>query len=92
MGEAKRWRLSWGDKSWTEDDLTGAHLSMIVAGVGTDTWDIDPGAGPCRLMANLAAFLAADRGGYGKALVKVLAAPASVLLGALSYEDVPGDE
>ena len=57
-----RWRLTWGEGSWTADDLTGRHLLLIVSGLGADTWDIGPERGPVHLVANLAAFVSLASG------------------------------
>ena len=52
----KSWRLTWGELTFTEDDLTGAHLPLIGVALGEDTWDISPADGPRRLQAVLAAL------------------------------------
>lgn len=82
------WKLKWGRKTWTEADLTGAHLTMIALGLGGDTWDFSPMTGPIRLQAVLAAFIAVDQ---GRELLDVVGelnkAKADVLVGALVVED-----
>lgn len=81
------WRLSWGDKSWTAADLTGAHLTLIVLAVGEDTWETSPSAGPVRLMANLAAFVAIDEGRNLQTVLAELQRSSAVdLLAALTVE------
>lgn len=83
---ANRWRLTWGDKSWTEDDLTGAHLAVIVLIHGRDEWEVvSPLAGPVRLMAVLSAFIAIDEArAYPEVNAELSTATASALLAAVS--------
>ena len=52
------WSITWKGKTWTEDDLTVAHLALISVGRQVDSWDINPTAGPLRLLYVLAAFIA----------------------------------
>lgn len=81
------WRLSWGGASWTAEDLTGRHLSLIVAGLGADTWAFEPTSGPVHLIAVLAAFLAVAAAVPYAACVELLhRAKASELVDALTYE------
>jgi hypothetical protein len=81
------WTLTWGERAWTAEDLTGRHLALIAVGLGTDTWDISPTTGPVHLLAVLGACLAVDE---GRELAEVMAElqqrPASELLAALSVE------
>lgn len=82
-----KWRVTWGDRSWTEDDLTGRHLSLIVVGLGADTWDIAPTKGPMHLMAVLAACVCVESGAsYGDVLAEMMTTPASALVDALTVE------
>ena len=55
--DSKSWSLTWKGKTWTEDDLTSAHLAAIAAGRGVDDWDFNPTKGPLRLLCVLAAFI-----------------------------------
>jgi hypothetical protein len=83
----KSWRLTWGDKSWTEADMTGRHLVLVSLGIGSDGWDISPTAGPIRLLATLAAFVAVDSGReIADVLAELNALPASALVEALTIE------
>ena len=85
---AKTWSLTWGKKTWTEADLTGQHLTLIVMGLGGDSWDISPVTGPVRLQAVLAAFITVDTGRDLTDVVQELnKAKALDLLGALSIVD-----
>lgn len=79
------WQLAWQDKRWTEDDLKGRHLSLITVGTGSDTWEISPTAGPVRLMAVLAAFIAIDEDrSYVEVVAELQEASAIELVGSLS--------
>lgn len=55
------WIITFGDKSWSAEDLTLAHLAYICEGLRRDTWEIDPAIGPCHLSYVLAAFIAVDQ-------------------------------
>lgn len=84
----KPWRLTWGEHTFTADDLTGAHLSLIGVALGEDTWDVNPAAGPRRLQAVLAVCLAIGAGRRLDDVVAELAsAPALALADALSTDD-----
>lgn len=89
MTEApKPWRLTWGDHSFTFEDMTGAHLTLIGAALGEDTWDINPAAGPRRLQAVLGACVAFATGRrLDDVCAELAAAPASALSDALSTDD-----
>jgi hypothetical protein len=54
------WSITWGDKTWTRTDRTGAHWSLITLGLGAQTWNIEPSVGPIAFLANLAAFISID--------------------------------
>lgn len=54
--EQKRWRLTWAGRTWTEDDLTGAHVEVLAAALGNDWAQLTPLRGPVHLLAFLAAF------------------------------------
>lgn len=84
----KPWRLTWGDYSFTADDLTGSHLTLVGLALGEDTWDFNPEAGPRRLQAVLAACLAIASGRrLDDVVVELAAAPALALAGALSADE-----
>lgn len=56
------WKLTWGDREWTAEDMTGSHATLIAVGCGNDSYDnLDPRTGTTRLQAILAAFIAHDR-------------------------------
>lgn len=81
-----KWTITWGDKSWSEDDVTGQHLALVVLTMGgDDDWDaVRPTSGPIRLMAWIAALVSVDS---GRDLVEVQgevsAAPMSKILAAI---------
>lgn len=61
------WTISWGDQSWTDDDLTGQHLATLALISGDDRFEslsltadevVDyPSEGYMRLMFMLSAFV-----------------------------------
>lgn len=61
--ETGTWLITWDDREWGEDDLTGAHAALITLLSGKDDWgQLDPLKGPMVLMQMLAAFVShADR-------------------------------
>lgn len=94
-----RWRIEWGGRSWSEDDLTGAHLAFVALLNGVDDWqaldvaNLNPAIGPVRLMNLLAAFIAVEAGEAMDdpvALTQVIRAvgeiPAAALLAALRFD------
>ncbi|MEM9516041.1 MAG: hypothetical protein AAGA42_14410 [Actinomycetota bacterium] len=53
------WRITWKGRSWTDQDLTGQHLSVLSLIVGSDEYellDMDPRQGHQRLMNMIAAL------------------------------------
>lgn len=82
------WVVRWGDREWSEDDLLGVHLMLMVDGHGVDTWDVAPTSGPRRLLSALAAFISVeDRRDYAQVVSELLLEPASRLLEALQLID-----
>lgn len=82
-----KWKLTWGDRSWTEDDLTVGHMVLICQGLGEDTWDFTPTAGPMKLLAVLAALIAVDQQTELVGVMALLGAlPAVQLVEALGVE------
>lgn len=94
-----RWRIEWQGRTWSEDDLTGAHLALVALLNGVDDWatldvaNLDPRIGPVRLMNLLAAFIAVDAGivmANPSALAEVIRsvgdAPAEELLAAVRFD------
>jgi hypothetical protein len=51
-----RWRLTWGGRTWTEDDLTGAHIEALARALGNDWGQLSPVRGPLHLLLFLAAL------------------------------------
>lgn len=79
------WQITWGKHTWTEDDLTGAHLLLIVASQGSDSWEqCDPTAGPARLIGVLAALIAlANRVPVEQVIAQLSAMSASTLVSSI---------
>lgn len=84
--QAPKWQLTWSGKTWSEDDLTGAHLAVLVLIHGQDDWGVvSPTAGPVRLMAVLATFIAISDGrDVTEVNAELSRASASALLDALT--------
>jgi hypothetical protein len=57
-----QWSINWDGREWAETDATGQHFAFVVLTVGEDSWDVMPTAGPMRLMAWIAAFVAISDG------------------------------
>lgn len=89
-----KWKLVWGDRSWTEDDLTVGHMVLICQGLGEDTWDFTPTAGPLKLLSVLAAMIAVDQQtDLARVMVVLGALPAVRLVEALQVvEDTTSEE
>ena len=81
------WMLTWGEREFTADDLTGDHAALICLGLGGDTWDLRPTVGPVHLVAVLAAFVAlAEDRPYAAVAAELRAERLSVLTDALTIE------
>lgn len=67
------WTITWGDTSWTDDDLTGQHLATLALISGDDRFEdlsitadeiaVYPGEGFMRLMNLIAALVAVEVSG-----------------------------
>ena len=78
------WLITWGEKSWTVEDLTVAHMTAIVLGRGVDDWEFDPSKGPMRLLYVLAALVAVDEGRpLRTVVVELMELPLSTIVAAL---------
>ena len=82
------WKLTWGDKSWSEDDLTVAHVMIVGELLGLDEWSrVEPANSPRTCVAVLATLLAAESGAsIEECQAALMAQPFSVLVGALTVE------
>lgn len=79
-----RWRLTWGEHEFTQDDLTAGHVAAICTLV-RDSWDLSPQAGPIQFIAYLAAWLMIeDRRPIDDVLAELHAVPINVLREALT--------
>lgn len=85
------WQITWEGRTWTEDDLTTAHLLAIVAAQGIDTWEqCDPTAGPARLVGMIAALVAiADHRPIDAVIAEVATSPALLLADAIGPPPEP---
>ena len=87
------WQITWGERTWAEDDLLGAHLVLMGIGNGSDDWDVMPTSGPKRLLSTMAAFISLEDGrDYLEVVNELLAVPAAQLILALDVIDAPDME
>ena len=89
MTELQNWKITWGDNSWTDLDVTGAHLVAVADLLGADDWkSTSPWNGPKALAAWCVALISPlHKGDLDKALAEVYGAPGMKLLSALSSRD-----
>jgi hypothetical protein len=89
MTELRNWKITWGDNSWTDLDVTGAHLVAVADLLGADDWkSTSPWNGPKALAAWCVIFVSSlYEGDIDKALTVVYSASAEQLLSALSSRD-----
>lgn len=79
------WTITWGDRTWTDQDVTAAHLVAVADLLGADSWtSASPWTGPKALAAWIAVLVAASKGDLDEALAEVYAASGGTLLGALT--------
>lgn len=86
------WRITWGDVTFDESDLTVAHLNAICLAQGSDKWEhLNPLAGPGRALGVLAVVVAVAEGRrVDEVIAEVSKRPAVDLLNAFSIvEDEP---
>lgn len=86
------WQITWNGNSWTDDDLTGAHLAVIMALQGVDSWEFcNPLAGPVKLLGVMAALVSvAEQRAVTDVMQELVQVKAIDLLTALSIP-VPAD-
>lgn len=86
MTESGSWVITWGERQWTEDDLTGAHAALVTLLSGADAWSgLDPLRGPMTLMQILAAFISlADQRDALDIIGELARTPLKQLLSAVS--------
>lgn len=79
------WTITWGERTWTDEDVTGADLLSIGLLIG-DSWEnCDPFRGPQQLMAMIAALeCRTSERDLDDVMAEISASPATELLGALS--------
>lgn len=56
MKPGEKWKITWGDIEFTEDDMTGGDVAGVQLLLQGDGWaQCDPTAGPLQLMATICA-------------------------------------
>jgi hypothetical protein len=81
----KPWRITWGDRSWTDEDVTAAHLISVADLLGVDSWETaSPWTGPKSLGAWVAVLLASATADLDAAISEVYGASGTKFIGALT--------
>lgn len=81
----KSWKLTWGERSWTDEDVTAAHLIAVAELLGEDAWtSTTPWSGPKALGAWITVLLASATGDLDEAMSDVYGAQGAKFIGALS--------
>lgn len=69
------WKIKWGQRSWTDADLTVGHMAVIVQAAGADDWEAcNPLGGPLKLLGVLTALIAVDEARPWDAVLRELTA------------------
>ena len=59
----KTWTITFGDKTWTDDDATVAHLAVLTEVLGIDGWEAtSPWNGPVILAGWITVLTASATG------------------------------
>ena len=83
-----RWRITWGDESWTDSDVNGAHLVAVADLLEQDSWtSISPWTGPKSLAAWLVVLVASKGRDLDDTIAEIYSAPAAQIVAALSTAD-----
>lgn len=53
--------ITWGDRSWTDEQCASAHVIAVADVLGTEGFEVSPWDGPKQLAAWIAVLLAASR-------------------------------
>jgi hypothetical protein len=82
------WRLTFGEQSWSEDDVTVADAVIVSELLEADTWRLmEPNASPRACVAWLSVLLARAGGvSIEEAQLAVMALPFRQLVDALTIE------
>lgn len=83
------WTITWGTRSWTDDDALGADMAVVQMLIGGGWAELDPWAGPLQLMAWIAALEARTSGRDAEEVIaEVRDSPAEEVVGALAARSV----
>lgn len=81
----KPWMITWGARTWTDDDVLAADLVSVQLLLGGSWENVDPWAGPAQLMAMIAALECRTTGrDLDEVVTEVKMTPADELLAAIS--------
>jgi len=79
-----KWKITWGEHEFTEDDLTVAHIALVVLALGEDTFALTPTRGPVSLLAFVATWVAvAEQRPYHLVVEELSAVPLNTFCEAL---------
>lgn len=83
-----KWRITWGDNSWTDSDVLGAHLVAVADLLEQDSWtSISPWTGPKSLAAWIVVLVASQGRDLDETIAEVYSAPAADVIAALTTVD-----
>lgn len=84
-----RWVITWGERSWSDEDVTAAHMVAVDDLLGGSSWtSASPWTGPKTLAAWVAVLLGTSTGDLEGAIAEVYAASGAQLVGALAERPV----
>lgn len=84
----KPWTITWGTRSWTDDDVLAADLVSVQLIIGGGFESCDPFFGPVQLVAMIAALECRTTGrDLDEVVVEVKTTPAAELLDAIRVRE-----
>lgn len=82
------WTITWGERSWTDDDVLVADLADISILLGSAWENCEPSAGPAQLMTMIAVLEARTSGRpLDDVIGEVRIVPAAQLVAALGTRE-----
>ncbi len=84
-----KWKITWDEHQWTDDQVLGAHLVAVADLLGGDSWtSISPWSGVKALSAWIVVLLTSVNGGDAdEALAEVYGATGAKILGSLATRE-----
>ncbi len=82
----REWSITWGGKTWTAEDLTVEHASIVLILNSSDDWSAFEPSSPLKLLYLLAAFVTVDKGAdVGEVIAQLHKEKLSRIIGAVSF-------